>query len=188
MDNLQTFTPGIQAPEEQLEPALWFAFQGDKLLVELQGSSPSIPCVIEFTEVGLEAKRQHYLGQRAGCHCYGVELPGGSQAPAGKCFLGLRSLYGRIDEDLFSLAGRALQIVDWDRTHQFCGRCGTRTIATRTERAKECPQCGLLHFPRLSPAVIVLIERGDQLLMARSQQFPPEMYSVIAGFVEPVAF
>jgi len=53
------------------------------------------------------------------------------------------------------------------------------------ERAKECPQCGLLHFPRLAPAIIVLIERGDQLLLARSRRFATGMYSVLAGFVEP---
>ncbi len=54
-----------------------------------------------------------------------------------------------------------------------------------TERAKRCPQCGFLYFPRLAPAIIVLIERGDQLLMARSHRFAPGVYSVLAGFVEP---
>jgi NAD+ diphosphatase len=83
------------------------------------------------------------------------------------------------------LAARAVQIVDWDRTHRFCGRCGAPLKARETERAKECPKCGLLHFPRLAPAVIVLVERGDQLLMARSRHFAPGVYSVLAGFVEP---
>jgi len=54
-----------------------------------------------------------------------------------------------------------------------------------TERAKRCPKCGLLHFPRLAPAIIVLVERGDKLLMARSRHFASGMYSVLAGFVEP---
>jgi NAD+ diphosphatase len=53
------------------------------------------------------------------------------------------------------------------------------------ERAKKCPNCGLLHFPRLAPAIIVAIERGDRLLMARSRRFTTGMYSVLAGFVEP---
>ena len=53
------------------------------------------------------------------------------------------------------------------------------------ERAKDCPQCGLLHFPRLAPAMIVLVERGNQLLMARSRHFAPGVYSVLAGFGEP---
>jgi len=75
--------------------------------------------------------------------------------------------------------------VDWDRTHQFCGRCGAPMEAKATERAKLCPRCGLHHFPRLAPAVIVLVERGHALLLARSRHFTQGMYSVIAGFVEP---
>jgi len=55
----------------------------------------------------------------------------------------------------------------------------------KTERAKECPQCGLLHFPRLAPAIIVLVERDQEFLLARSRHFLPGMYSVLAGFVEP---
>ena len=100
-------------------------------------------------------------------------------------FEGLRQVYGRLDEDLFWISARAVQIVDWDRTHRFCGRCGAPTEAQKAERAKKCSRCGLLHFPRLAPAVIVLIERGDQLLLARARRFPTIMYSVLAGFVEP---
>ena len=100
-------------------------------------------------------------------------------------FEGLRQVYGRLDEDLFWVAARAVQIVDWDRTHKICGRCGNQLITKTTERAKECPQCGLLHFPRLAPAIIVLVERDRELLLARSRHFLPGMYSVLAGFVEP---
>jgi len=85
----------------------------------------------------------------------------------------------------FSLAGRALQIVDWDRTNQFCGRCGSKTRTHQTERAKECEQCGLLHFPRLSPAIIVRIQRDGEILLARGRRFETPIYSVLAGFVEP---
>ena len=100
-------------------------------------------------------------------------------------FEGLRQVYGRLDEDLFWIAARAVQIVDWDRTHRFCGHCGVPMELQEIERAKKCPKCGLLHFPRLAPAIIVAIERGDKLLMARSRRFTTGMYSVLAGFVEP---
>jgi NAD+ diphosphatase len=100
-------------------------------------------------------------------------------------FQGLRHLYGQVDEDLFQVAGRAVQIVEWERINQFCSRCGHRMGNRQTERAKECPQCGLLKFPRLSPAIIVLVEHGHQLLLARARHFPPGLHSVIAGFVEP---
>ena len=83
------------------------------------------------------------------------------------------------------MAGRAKQIVEWHRTHRFCGRDGTETVPRLAELAKECPRCGMLFYPRLSPAVIVLVKRGDDVLLARSPGFPPGMYSVLAGFVEP---
>ncbi|GIW04292.1 MAG: hypothetical protein KatS3mg059_0912 [Thermomicrobiales bacterium] len=98
---------------------------------------------------------------------------------------GLRALYGRVSDDLFAVAGRAAQIIEWDRTHQYCGRCGTPTETAPAERAKRCPRCGLLSFPRLSPAIIVLVERGDEVLLARSPHFAEGMYSTLAGFVEP---
>ena len=185
MDKNKTFISSIVPPKEQLDPAWWFAFLGDELLVQLKGSSLSIPCLVDFEESGLTAVHQHYLGQLAGRHCYAVELPEGTAPPAGMSFQGLRQVYGCVDDRLFCLAGRAVQIVDWDRTTQYCSRCGNRMGTKLTERAKECPQCGLLSFPRLSPAIIVLVERGHELLLARSHHFPPGRYSVIAGFVEP---
>jgi NAD+ diphosphatase len=99
-------------------------------------------------------------------------------------FRDLRGLWG-VDERFFVMAGRAKQIVEWERTHRFCGRDGTETVPGPTELSRECPRCGMLFYPRLSPAVIVLISRGDEVLLARSPGFPAGMYSVLAGFVEP---
>jgi len=90
-----------------------------------------------------------------------------------------------VDDELFGLAGRAFQIVDWDRTHQFCTRCGTPVTTSETERAKECPQCALIQYTRIAPSIIVLVQLGPELLLARPYHFPPCLYSVIAGFVEP---
>jgi len=99
-------------------------------------------------------------------------------------FAQLRGLWGSLPEELFWIAGRAFQIVDWDRNHQYCGRCGTRTRDREEERAKICPRCGHIAYPRISPAVIVAITRGAEILLARAPRFPNAMYSVIAGFVE----
>ena len=179
------FIAGIVPPAERKEPGLWFAFQGNKLLVSEESSSVSIPCLSDFSELGLPALSQHYLGLLQDQQCYAVELAEDVKPPEGMILEGLRQVYGRLDEDLFWIAARAVQIVDWDRTHQFCGRCGVQMEPQSAERAKRCPRCGLLHFPRLAPAIIVLVERGDKLLMARSRHFASGMYSVLAGFVEP---
>ena len=188
MDNLvrnNKFISSLTPPNDRKEPAWWFAFQGNRLLVSEESSSVSIPCLIDFSELGLPTLSQHYLGLLEDRQCYAVEFAEDVKPPKGMILEGLRQLYGRLDEDLFWIAARAVQIVDWDKTHQFCGRCGIRMEPQPTERAKKCPKCGLLHFPRLAPAIIVLVERGDKLLMARSRHFAPGMYSVLAGFVEP---
>lgn len=179
------FISGAVGPKERPEAAWWFAFQEDRLLIRPESSQVTIPCLVDFAELELPVLRQHYIGRLDSRHCYAVEVAKGITAPQGMTFEGLRQIYGRMDEDLFSVAGRAIQVIDWDRTHQFCGRCGVRTKTHPTERAKECPQCGLLHFPRLAPAIIVLVERGTEMLLARARRFPTEMYSTLAGFVEP---
>jgi NAD+ diphosphatase len=97
----------------------------------------------------------------------------------------LRTLFSVLEDTHFALAGRALQLIDWDRTHQFCGRCGTPTEAKREERVRFCPACKLPAYPRVAPAVMGLVRRGRELLLARSPHFPPGMWSALAGFVEP---
>jgi NAD+ diphosphatase len=179
------FISGIIPPTERSEPAWWFAFKEDRLLVTQEPSLLSIPCLIDFSELGLSALCQHYLGLLDGRHCYAVGLNDDVTPPTGMSFEGLRQVYGRLDEDLFWVAARAVQIVNWDRTHRFCSRCGTQLITSPSFRDKECPQCGLLQFPRLAPAIIVLVEHGNELLLARSRHFASGMYSVLAGFVEP---
>ena len=185
MAKSKKFISRVVAPKAKLEAAWWFAFQDNRLLVQPESSQVTLPCLVDFAELELPVLRQHYLGHLGRRHCYTVEVAEGITPPKGMTFEGLRQMYGRMDEDLFSVAGRAVQIIDWDRTHQFCGRCGVRTKTHPTERARECPQCGTLHFPRLAPAIIVLVERGQEILLARARRFPTAMYSTIAGFVEP---
>jgi len=179
------FIPGLVPPPERIGLAWWFIFQENKLLVSQKPESLTLPFLTDLNELGLIVIRQHYLGQFGNHQCYTGEVAEGTTPPTGMPFEGLRQVYGRLDETLFWIAARAVQIIDWDRTHRFCGRCGIELKMKTTERAKECPQCGLLHFPRLAPAIIVLVERGNELLLARSRHFLPGMYSVLAGFVEP---
>jgi NAD+ diphosphatase len=88
------------------------------------------------------------------------------------------------DEEL-GWASRAAQLAAFDRDHRFCGRCGRPAAASAAEHARVCTGCGATVYPRLSPAVIVLVEQGDTCLLARSPRFPPGVHSAIAGFVEP---
>lgn len=83
------------------------------------------------------------------------------------------------------LAGRATQLLDWQANHRFCGKCGKPTVMKSDEMAMLCPSCGLLAYPRISPAIMVLVRDGEKLLLARGPQFKPGVYSALAGFVEP---
>jgi NAD+ diphosphatase len=126
------------------------------------------------------------LGTLDGAACWAVDLDGdGVPDITLDGLTPLMGLYGRVDDVRWTLAGRAVQLVDWERTTRFCGRCATPTEPSPGERARRCPACGLIAYPRLAPAVIVLIERDGQALLARGRTFAMPMYSCIAGFVEP---
>lgn len=131
---------------------------------------------------------RHFLGLLDGEAMWGVDVPHG-QDPADGAATDLYSYYGRASEPEWLVAGRAVQIVEWARTHRFCGRCATPTELAPGERAMRCPACGLLAFPRLAPAMITLVTRGEgadeEALLARGVQFRAPMYSCLAGFVEP---
>jgi len=166
------------------EPALWFVFRGEELLVT-EGNPVSVPRVSEPEDLGLEVRFRWEIGTLDGSRCWAVEAAPGSEPPDGMVFRDLRGMFAGIDEDFFGMAGRAKQIVGWHTMHRFCGRCGAGTEPVPGEMAKRCPRCGMVHYPRLSPAIIVRITSGDRILLARSPGFPPGMYSVLAGFVEP---
>jgi len=185
------FISAISFPDEgENETAWWFIFRGSEILTteDVDNCSfllPELPVRSAAAPLGLPALGCHYLGRLAGRHCIAAEVPADVSPPPGMTFRGLRALFGLVSDDLFAVAGRAAQIVEWDRSHRYCGRCGAPTELATGERAKRCPRCGHLHFPRLSPAVIVLVERDDHVLLARSPHFAPGMYSALAGFVEP---
>ena len=180
-----SFVPGVVTSSKETEPAWWFVFRNDKLLIELNGKAVAIPCATHLESLNLKPIRKQYLGTLDGRPCYSAELAANASAPEGMAFQELRRLLGLLEENLSGLSGRAIQIMNWDQAHQYCGRCGTSTQSKLNERAKVCPQCGLINFPRISPAIIVAIIKDNQILLSRAHRFPPGLYSVIAGFVDP---
>jgi NAD+ diphosphatase len=135
----------------------------------------------EVASLGAEAG--HYLGRLDGEDCF-VHLLA-TDPPAPFAVHGLRGLFARYDAEWFALAGRASAIASFLDTHRFCGRCGAETTTTPGERALACPRCKLAQYPRVTPAVIVLVRKGNQALLARSGKFPVPFFSTLAGFVEP---
>lgn len=137
----------------------------------------------ELRWMDIETDFEHYLGEHRGRSIYVMQASG--SVPEGYAVAGLRDWLGRVEPTLFYLAGRAHQIIDWHNEHQFCGRCGERMGDHPVDRAKLCPNCRLVNYPKLAPSIIVLITRGEQMLLARNANWPSNMFSTLAGFVEP---
>jgi NAD+ diphosphatase len=176
------FVPGIVPPEEPGPDALCFAVSGRSLLLKEEARALPELGVLEFD---VASAPMHYLGALDGRPSVVVVLEEGVAPRSGFELLPLRPLHAVIPDHLFQLAGRAVQIAEWHQNHRFCGRCGTPTEDVPGERAKRCLDCGLLAFPRLAPAVIVRVTRGDEILLAHGARFPEPIYSVLAGFVDP---
>ena len=124
-----------------------------------------------------------YLGDLDGTPCFARWL-GDDPIPAGAEVAPLRQLFGSLPDEQFGIAGRALGLTSWDRDHRHCGRCGTATERSTAERVRTCTQCGHGAYPRLSPAVIVLVEREGKCLLARNARTKMPFFSTLAGFVE----
>ncbi|HEY9880300.1 MAG TPA: NAD(+) diphosphatase [Leptolyngbyaceae cyanobacterium] len=183
MSNL--FTPSLIPFGNSDEPAWWFAFAGNRLLVYEKEGIATVPSTPSLTALGLTPVRTQFLGRLHNQACYSAELPKHTPTPEGTALRGLRDLYCTLEEPFFAIAGLGFQIMDWDRTHQFCGVCGQPTQSSPHERAKRCSHCDQSFYPRVAPAMIVLISEGDRILLGRAPRFKPGMYSLIAGYVEP---
>ena len=107
-----------------------------------------------------------------------LPLPPGLEASS------LRQVFGSLPPGHWELAARAKQLLSWDIDSRFCGRCGSPAQLTERELAKRCPACAHVEYPRIAPAIMCLVRRGNELLLARSPRFKAGMYSALAGFVE----
>lgn len=187
MDSIyKRYIPAVDAPEgSDSSEAIWFIFAGNKLLVKLDGEKAALPRFVNPAASGIGIIRSQYLGTLGGVHCYSGEASDGSFAPAGMEFRELRPLFGVLEDDEFLLAGRAIQIVAWDSANRYCSRCGSPVGSLPGERAKKCPECGLVKYPQICPAIIVAVIKDSKILLAHSRNFKPGYYGVISGFVEP---
>lgn len=181
----ELFVSSAKGPPKKVEESYWFVFRKGKMLVNVKGERSSLPLVRDIRDIGIEPVRDIYLGSLGRVNCYAAEAEDETDPPLGMEFHGLWGLYGTMEEDLFRVVFKAIHTIEWDRTDQFCSRCGTKNEAKDDERAKQCPRCGLVSFPRISPAIIVLVEHDRKALLARSPRFKEGLFSTLAGFVEP---
>ncbi|WP_295801274.1 NAD(+) diphosphatase [uncultured Microbulbifer sp.] len=138
----------------------------------------------DISVAGPEIAASHYLGDLGGKACGVHHLPRQIALP-GCEWRGLRSLLGIVSESEFGLASRAMQVINWDRDHRYCGRCGAQTAYHPRDRARTCQRCDFAVYPRISPCVIMLVTRGDECLLAQHSHHRRQLLTALAGFIEP---
>jgi len=160
---------------------------GDSSRVVVTSSERSVaitelggPCLLDPDDALIRGLDPVLAGTLDGITYYGVR----TQPIQGLTYEALRPALIQMDSRQFIPVSAAIQVLDFIDEHQYCGRCGQPTEASRSDRGRHCESCRLTQYPRISPCVIVLITRGDEILLARAPRFVEGMYSTLAGFVE----
>ena len=182
---MEIFTQLIKAPENFTGKTIVLVYHNMEILVENNKVGNPIPeyeKIINYYDLSGSLVP---IGLLNGIYYSAFTVDDTSNIPNNTKFMNVRHLYRTSNEDLFSLAGLGRQIADWDRIFRFCGKCGTKTENHNNERAKICPNCGHISYPKISPAMICSVTRGNEILLARGSKFTQPVYSVLAGFVEP---
>ncbi len=167
----------------QSRPGRFFIFQNDHLL--LLKKNNALPSHTDHATITPHILRHLSLGCWDDTDYCCTEISPEAVISDHLDRLPLKQALSLLSHDLYGLAVKAHAIMHWDKNHPFCSRCGAVTARPTQAFERVCTACGLRFFPRISPAIIVLIKKEDQLLMARSPHFPPGAYSLIAGFVDP---
>ncbi len=126
----------------------------------------------------------HPLGTYDGSEIDVVEVTGPKEIPLPYVWVALRPALEALYPQVFNLLVRAHQVINWDKNHRYCGRCGVETKVNGSGFERQCSSCHLLFYPRISPSIIVAIRKDNQILLARKADFLPNVYGLIAGFVE----
>jgi NAD+ diphosphatase len=152
------------------------------------------PAAVLLELSGIPAERRNsesliLLGRFGGAPIFAYEIEDAESAavPEGARFEDLRTVAALMPADQAGLLGYARAMIHWRRMHRHCGRCGAGTVPGRAGHVLVCtnPTCRHEQFPRIDPAIIVLVSDGPRVLLGRQAAWPPGRYSTIAGFVEP---
>lgn len=156
----------------------YFIFHNQEILLHVDNFS-----LLDHVNFNVKIISQYNIGIFNECECIAIEIEK-NNPDSSYAFFSFRTAIEKIGKAWFGAATRAFQIIQWDRNHQFCGKCGHATKPIDHQFEKRCDYCQLSFFPKLSPAIIVLVKKGNQILLARQKSFAPGVYALIAGFIE----
>ena len=158
-----------------------FVFRGNEILI--RDTDGDLPDADACALLGISREALHPLWLTLDCEHHCGHVAQGAEAPPGYVFRGLRGVMAELGP-LGPAAGRAFQVSEWVRTHRYCGVCATQMRKSGKELCFHCPACGFSAYPRVSPAMMVLIKRGEQILLAKHATYATARYTALAGFVE----
>lgn len=170
--------------KEELEEALYFIYHDKKILVQTRENKFQMPTKEVGEQLVNSLENSYYLGELEGRTCICGQMKAEHEVPEEFSFVALNDELWEMDEQLYFIAIKAMQLMEWDENTKYCGRCGNIFARKTDERAKICPNCGKVEYPRISPAVIVGVKKGEDILLAHNANFKEGLYSIIAGFVE----
>lgn len=159
----------------------WFIFFNDQLLLQKKGETYTIPYSINPPVPVKNVLEVSLLEDMPACTTSAVDTP--LEETAEYLPMGLRASYDYLDPVLHKIAGKAYELIYWDQHSRFCPSCGTKTVM-QTTISKQCPNCKYEIYPVVSPAILVLIRKGDAILLVHARNFRGSFYGLVAGFLE----
>lgn len=163
----------------------YYLFQKNKVVIRADDASPLAVSQQELDKLCGDTSLYILPESPVDKNCFAIELPEQLELPQDYHAVTLRSLVGQMDDQLFNIWGKASELLHWHKTNRYCGSCGAQTEQHPRDLARYCPNCRSTFYPAISPCIIVLIHRKNDILLARSPRFPGKMFSTLAGFIEP---
>jgi NAD+ diphosphatase len=151
-------------------------------LVQIAGDSVRMENDRLFTANDSPETEAIYLGEDPKGHSWFAR-----EIEPSESLIPIRSLMmeGGLTQERLSILAQARSILHWHSSHGFCAKCGAKSLMVDAGYKRVCPACGTEHFPRTDPVVIMAVRHGDQILLGRQASWPPNMFSALAGFMEP---
>jgi len=177
------FTPLPPEHEPDTNPGFWVVLQGNSLVVPTESQHLLLSGVL-LPIVSIPETEPFKIGLWQGKPLRIVRITMDTSLPPGYEALPFMGPDTRLDNTLATIAGRAAQILHWERRSRFCSHCGGKLVRIPAGWGKRCSSCGDEHFPHIHPCIIVLVRRGAELLLIRNAAWNVGRFSLVAGFLD----
>ncbi|MDD2540970.1 MAG: NAD(+) diphosphatase [Desulfuromonadaceae bacterium] len=177
------FTP--LSPDQEMDdtPGFLAVLQGNSLVVPI-GAEQELLRDGSLPAAGVPEDGTLRIGLWRGKPLRAVRIAVDAELPGEYEALPFQGPDVRLDNTLATIAGRAAQILHWERRSRFCSHCGGELVRIPAGWGKRCPACGDIHFPHIHPCIIVLVRHGAELLLIRNAAWSAGRFSLVAGFLD----